>query len=73
MSVEMENRPVSERFEHLLSLISGERFLTKQGLGNEVPFFICPYRPKEGVEMARMQRQLQNRLEQSSVGVLEVN
>ena len=73
MSVEMENRPVSERFEHLLSLISGERFLTKQGLGNEVPFFICPYRPEEAVEMARMQRQLQNRLEQSSVGVLEVN
>ncbi len=73
MSVEMENRPVSECFEHLLSLISGERFLTKQGLGNEVPFFICPYRPEEGVEMARMQRQLRNRLEQSSVGVLEVN
>ncbi len=73
MSVEMENKPVSERFEHLLSLISGERFLTKQGLGNEVPFFICPYRPEEAVEMARMQKQLQNRLEQSSVGVLEVN
>ncbi|MFP6901261.1 MAG: BREX protein BrxB domain-containing protein [Opitutales bacterium] len=73
MSVDMENRPVSEHFGHLLSLISSERFLTKQGLGNEVPFFICPYRPEEAVEMARMQKHLKNRLEQSSVGVLEVN
>ncbi len=73
MSVERENKPVQERFQHLLSLISGKRFLTKQGLGNEVPFFICPYRPEEAVEMGKMQKQLQNRLEQSGVRVLEVN
>jgi hypothetical protein len=69
----MEKKPMQERFGHLLSLVSSERFLTKQGLGNEVPFFICPYRPEESVEMGKMQKQLHNRLEQSGVRVLEVN
>jgi Domain of unknown function (DUF1788) len=73
MSIELENRPIQERFQHLLSLISSERFLKRQGLGNEVPFFICPYKPEEAVEMRRMQKQLINRLDQINVRVLEIN
>jgi hypothetical protein len=65
--------PMQERFQHLFTVISGQRFLTKQGLGNEVPFFICPFKPEESVEMARLQRQLVNRLEQSGVRVMDVN
>lgn len=64
---------MQERFQHLLGVISGKRFLNKQGLGNEVPFFICPFRPEESVEMERLQRQLINRLEQVGVRVLEIN
>jgi len=64
---------IPERFEHLFELISSERFLLKQGLGNEVPFFICPFPPEEAVEMERMVRQLARRLEKSGVGVLEIN
>ena len=64
---------MQERFQHLLDVISGQRFLKMQGLGNEVPFFICPYKPQESVEMARLQRQLVNRLEQVGVRVLEIN
>jgi len=30
------------RSEHLFRVVTSTRFLTKQGLGNEVPFFICP-------------------------------
>jgi hypothetical protein len=41
-----------ERFEHLLSVLSSDRFLNKQGLGNEVPFFICPFNPAEAFDMA---------------------
>lgn len=41
-----------ERFEHLLSVISSERFLSKQGLGNEVPFFICPFDPADAFTVA---------------------
>jgi hypothetical protein len=44
-----------------------------QGLGNEVPFFICPYPANEAVAMAKMERQLANRLEQQGVRVLVVN
>ncbi len=41
-----------ERFEHLLTVISSERFLNKQGLGNEVPFFICPFDPADAFDVA---------------------
>ena len=68
MTVDYERGPVQERFDHLLSIISGERFLKMQGLGNEVPFFICPYRPEEAVEMGKMRRSLVNRLTQSTSG-----
>ena len=40
-----------ERAEHLYRVITSERFLTKQGLGNEVPFFICPFPAEEGLPM----------------------
>ena len=43
-------RPITrkERAEHLFEVITSQRFLTKQGLGNEVPFFICPYIQRNG-------------------------
>ena len=65
--------PMQERLQHLFSVVSGQRFLNKQGLGNEVPFFICPYRPEEAVEMERLQRQLVNRLEQAGIRTLSIN
>ncbi len=73
MISDMDTRPIQERFQHLLAVISGQRFLKKQGLGNEVPFFICPFKPEEDVEMERIQRQLVTQLEQVGVRVLEIN
>lgn len=73
MSVDLTTLPMQERFAHLLKVISSERFLKMQGLGNEVPFFICPFAPNEANEMARMQKQLLHRLEQTGICVLEVN
>lgn len=71
----MTNRKLTgpERFDHLLAVISGRRFLEKQGLGNEVPFFICPYRPEDAVEMNRTRRQLVSNLSNKGVRVLEVD
>ena len=65
--------PMQDRLHHLFTVISGRRFLDKQGLGNEVPFFICPYKPEEAVAMERLRRQLVNRLEQSGVRTLDIN
>jgi hypothetical protein len=70
---DIASRPISERYQHLLQLISSPRFLQKQGLGNEVPFFICPFDPKEAVEMQKMAHQLANRLGQQGVRVLEID
>lgn len=64
---------IQARFQHLFKVFSGKRFLEKQGLGNEVPFFICPFRPEESVEMERLQVQLVNILGQSGICVLEIN
>ena len=68
-----ETLSIAERFDHLFNLVSSHRFLEKEGLGNEVPFFICPFPPEEAVEMQKMVGQLTRKLEKNGVGVLEVN
>jgi hypothetical protein len=62
-----------ERFDHLLSVISSQRFLSKQGLGNEVPFFICPYPAEEAVAMEAMRASLVNQLGNRGVRAFEIN
>lgn len=73
MKVDLSRAPVQERYQHLLAVIGSERFLKKQGLGNEVPFFICPYKPEEAIEMERLQKQLVNKLSQNGIEVLYIN
>lgn len=62
-----------ERFDHLVAVIASERFLKKHGLGNEVPFFICPFAPEDAVEMDRQRRQLVNQLANRGVTALEID
>jgi hypothetical protein len=69
----IENKPIEERYGHLLKLFGSKRFLNKEGLGNEVPFFICPFLPSEAVEMQRVQRQLISKLAQMGISVLHVD
>ena len=66
-------RGLKERFNHLLKVMTSKRFLQKEGLGNEVPFFICDYRPEEAAEMTRLQKQLINKLSQEGVRVLRAD
>lgn len=73
MTADPTRRTLPERFEHLFSVLSSPRFLTRQGLGNEVPFFIAPFDPADAVDMIGVQRNLIQRLEQAGVRVLEVN
>lgn len=73
MSKDIARMSMQDRFQHLYSVVSGQRFLNKQGLGNEVPFFICPFRAEEAAEMERLQRQLVNRLEQGGLRILSIN
>lgn len=62
-----------DRFDHLLRVISSDRFLKKQGLGNEVPFFICPYPAEEAQGMETLRASLVKQLENRGVRVFEIN
>ena len=70
---DLSQKPIHERYQHLLAVISSQRFLKMQGLGNEVPFFICPYDPKEANEMATLGKQLINQLKNQGIHVLKIN
>lgn len=73
MNVDMASLPMKERFDHLQNVISGDRFLKMRGIGNEIPFFICQFKPEEAVEMGRLLPQLVKKLEGRGVRVLEVS
>ena len=70
---DLEDRPLPERFDHLLKTLAGTRFRTLQGIGNEVPFFICPFHPHETLEMEKIIGSLSMNLSQKAVHVERVN
>ncbi len=72
--IDIANQPIRERYNHLLSSISSDRFLKMEGLGNEVPFFICPFKPQEFQEMSQMYNSLVKALQnEKGVRVLKIN
>lgn len=62
-----------EAFSHLESVVSSERFLKKEGLGNEVPFFIYPYDPKETNNLYQNLKQFKKKLGNSGTEILDIN
>lgn len=62
-----------ERAEHLFKVVTSQRFLTKQGLGNEVPFFICPYPAEEGLSMVEDRLGLVTRITHAGITVLDLS
>jgi hypothetical protein len=73
MRADHSHAPFADRFDHLYAVISSQRFLNREGLGNEVPFFICPFKPTEALEMDKIRHQLVSRLEQNGIRILEIN
>ena len=72
--IDLADQPVRERYNHLLNSISSERFLKMEGLGNEVPFFICPFKPQEFQQMSQMYNSLVKALQnEKGVRVLKIN
>lgn len=70
MSTKLSQQPFAKRFEHLVGVIAGERFLQMRGLNNDLPFYVCEFNPAEASDMQRLQRQLSNTLEGLSVSCL---
>ena len=66
-------RNLNEDFAHVLNVVSSQRFLNKQGLGNEVPFFICPYPAPQAIDAEKHIRLLGKKLQAKGVQALEIN
>src|SRR6056297_1365979 len=62
-----------ELAEHLYRVVTSDRFLEKQGLGNEVPFFICPFPAEFAVGVEDDRRDLVTRVEHAGVKVLDLS
>ncbi|MDE0128454.1 MAG: DUF1788 domain-containing protein [Gammaproteobacteria bacterium] len=62
-----------KRFHHLRAVFESERFRRMEGLGNELPFFICPFDPQESHQMERQRRQLADGLKSKGIEILEIN
>ena len=69
----MSTRSVAEDEKHLLTVLSGERFLRMEGLSNEVPFFIYPFDPRHSNDVKAATRRLTNNLGKRGISVLEIN
>lgn len=69
----MSSGLVVKHEQHLLDVISGQRFLKMEGLGNEVPFFIYPFDPEDALQVAQSKKRLKNKLSGLGVTVFEIN
>lgn len=70
---DLYNQPLPLRFEHLKKVLASEQFLKMQGLNNEIPFFIFPFKPQEQAEVEIMGKQLIRSLAEEGVKVLKIN
>ena len=64
---------ITAKFSHLFNVISSKRFLNKEALGGEIPFFITAYDARQEIEVYDSIKLLKNKLETSGVSVLELN
>ena len=62
-----------EAYNHLEQVLSSDKFLNKEGIGNEVPFFIYPFDVRDTVEVYRNKENLLYQLRQKSITVLDLN
>ena len=69
----IESQSFARRFAHLLDLLSSPKFLAMEGLGNEIPFFICPFPIKQAEQMSKDIADLKVQLLQKRIDVLDLN
>ena len=67
------NQNIANRSDHLYKVMSSQQFLQMQGLNNEIPFFIFPFKPKEQDEIEKMGKALIKKLELKGVRILKIN
>ncbi|WCA43697.1 DUF1788 domain-containing protein [Actinomyces oris] len=61
----MSDDDIASVEQHVLAVLSSDRFLRMEGLGNEVPFFIWPYPPEQELEVQSANSRIVDRLRTS--------
>jgi hypothetical protein len=61
------------KFSHLFDVVSSKRFLSKESLGGEIPFFIAAYNAEQELDVRESTKRLIKKLGTSGVTVLEIN
>ena len=69
----INKKNLQEAYVHLTDVVASERFLSNQGLNNEVPFHLCPYDPTIQDDINLLIKQLVHYLNDANVRALEVN
>lgn len=69
----MSSPDLAKQENHLFAVLSGQRFLHMEGLGNEIPFFIYPYAPQDTLAVAQAKKRVTNRLSQRGITVREID
>lgn len=69
----MSSPDLAKQENHLFAVLSGQRFLHMEGLGNEIPFFIYSYAPQDTLAVAQAKKRVTNRLSQRGITVREID
>ena len=64
---------LADKFRHLYEVVSSQRFLSKESLGGEIPFFIASYDATQELAVTVAIASLMRKLDTSGVPVLEIN
>ncbi|MBK6772728.1 MAG: DUF1788 domain-containing protein [Ignavibacteria bacterium] len=69
----MQNYNTPQQFENLYKILSSPRFLNKEGLGGELPFFIHSFPVQKQSEADASLQALVRRLQNDGIEVIEIN
>ncbi|HQE13446.1 MAG TPA: DUF1788 domain-containing protein [Mycobacterium sp.] len=65
---------LAQQEQHLFNVLSSERFLKMEGLGNEVAHFIYDYDPAWALDVARAKKRIMKKLDtERGIKVFEIN
>lgn len=64
---------VADRFASLHRILPSSQFLNKEGIGNEVPFFIFAYEPHLETTVSKETVHLASRLQNAGIQLLNIN
>ena len=65
---------LAQQEDHLFRVLSSERFLKMEGLGNEVAHFIYDYDPTWTLDVAQARKRIKTKLDtELGIKVLEIN